>query len=38
MSQYVGCIVIPVSKQKMAAYREMAKKSADLWKEHGALQ
>ncbi len=38
MSQYVDCIVIPVLKSKLGAYREMSKRSGAVWKEHGALR
>lgn len=35
---YVDGFVVPVPKAKVAAYRAMAQKGAELWKEHGALE
>jgi len=34
---YVDGFVLPVQKKKVAAYRSMAKLSAKVWLEHGAL-
>jgi uncharacterized protein YbaA (DUF1428 family) len=34
---YVDGIVVPVPKKKLAAYRRMADKSGQIWREHGAL-
>jgi uncharacterized protein YbaA (DUF1428 family) len=34
---YVDGFVIPVSKNKVAAYRSMARKAAKVWRDHGAL-
>lgn len=34
---YVDGFVVPVPKDKIEAYREMASKAGALWKEHGAL-
>jgi uncharacterized protein YbaA (DUF1428 family) len=34
---YFDFMVTPVPKSKLAAYRAMAKKSAKLWKKHGAI-
>ena len=35
---YVDGFVVPVRKNKLARYRSMAKKSAKIWREHGALE
>ena len=37
MAHYVDGFVIPVPKKKLAEYRQMARKSAKVWREHGAL-
>jgi uncharacterized protein YbaA (DUF1428 family) len=37
MSHYDG-FVVPVPKDKIGAYREMAEKAGRIWKEHGALE
>jgi uncharacterized protein YbaA (DUF1428 family) len=34
---YVDGFVVPVPKQKLAAYTEMARKAGSIWREHGAL-
>jgi uncharacterized protein YbaA (DUF1428 family) len=34
---YVDGFVVPVPKKNLAAYKKMAKKSAKVWREHGAL-
>jgi uncharacterized protein YbaA (DUF1428 family) len=34
---YVDGFVIPVSKDKLDAYREMAQRGSEVWLEHGAL-
>ena len=34
---YVDGFVLPVQRKKVAAYRTMAKLSAKVWLEHGAL-
>jgi uncharacterized protein YbaA (DUF1428 family) len=34
---YVDGFVVPVQKKKVAAYRSMAKLSAKVWLQHGAL-
>src|SRR5690349_9053054 len=34
---YVDGFVLPVVKKKLAAYRSMAKLSAKVWLDHGAL-
>ena len=35
---YIDGLVIPVRKNNLAAYRSMAKKSAKIWREYGALE
>jgi uncharacterized protein YbaA (DUF1428 family) len=35
---YVDGFVIPVPKDKVAAYTAMAKKAAKIWIEHGAIE
>ncbi len=35
---YIDGFVIPVPKDKMDAYKKMAKLASEVWKEHGALQ
>ena len=35
---YVDGFVVPVPKNKIAAYRRMARKAGKIWREHGALQ
>ncbi len=35
---YVDGFVVPIPKNNMDAYREMAKKAGALWREHGALE
>jgi uncharacterized protein YbaA (DUF1428 family) len=35
---YVDGFVLPVLKKKVSVYRSMAKKSAKVWKDHGALE
>jgi len=35
---YVDGFLVPVPKNNVQAYREMAQKCADIWREHGALQ
>jgi len=34
---YVDGFVVPVSKDKIDAYKAMARKAGEIWKEHGAL-
>ena len=34
---YVDGFVIPVPKKNIAAYRRLALKASQVWKEHGAL-
>ncbi len=37
MAQYVDGFVVPVPKNKVAAYRALARKAGKIWREHGAL-
>lgn len=37
MSKYVDSFLIPVPKERLDEYKEMAELSAKVWKEHGAL-
>jgi uncharacterized protein YbaA (DUF1428 family) len=34
---YIDGFVIPVPKDKIDAYREMARRCGEVWREHGAL-
>lgn len=36
--KYVDGYVIPVPKENLQAYREMAKMGGEIWKKHGALE
>ncbi len=38
MNKYVDGFVVPVPKDKIEAYRQMAAKASEVWKEHGALE
>ena len=38
MPHYVDGFVVPVPKNKLDAYRRMARKAGRVWIEHGALQ
>ena len=38
MTKYIDGFVLPVSKNKIAAYRKMAKEGAKMWKKYGALE
>src|SRR5258708_26646851 len=38
MARYVDGIVVPVTKNSLAAYRRMAQKSGKVWREYGALE
>ncbi len=38
MSKYVDGFVLPVPKENIERYREIAQKAGEIWKEHGALQ
>ena len=35
---YVDGFVVPVPKDKLGAYRRMAKKAGKVWRDHGALE
>jgi uncharacterized protein YbaA (DUF1428 family) len=35
---YVDGFVLPVPKNKLAAYRRMARAAGKIWREHGALE
>jgi uncharacterized protein YbaA (DUF1428 family) len=35
---YVDGFVVPVPKKNLPAYRRMAQKSGEVWREHGALE
>ena len=37
MAKYVDGFVLPVSKDKLEAYKKMAKKGAKMWKAYGAI-
>lgn len=37
MPRYVDGFLLVVPKKNMAAYRRMAKKGCEVWKDHGAL-
>ena len=37
MATYVDGFVLPVPKDKVSAYRRLARKAGEVWKEHGAL-
>jgi len=38
MEKYVDGFVIPIAKEHVGKYKEMAQKAGELWKEHGALE
>ncbi len=38
MERYVDGFVIPIAKENVGKYKEMAQKAGELWKEHGALE
>ena len=37
MAKYVDGFVLPVPRKSIDAYREMARRSGKVWREHGAL-
>ncbi|UVT14915.1 MAG: DUF1428 domain-containing protein [Nitrospira sp.] len=37
MARYVDGFVLPVPKKKLNAYRRLAQKAGQIWREHGAL-
>lgn len=38
MGKYVDGFVIPIAKENVEKYREMAQKAGQVWKEYGALE
>lgn len=38
MSTYLDGFVIPIPRNKIDAYKEIATKACAIWKEHGALE
>ncbi len=38
MSKYIDGFVIPIAKENIEQYREMAQKAGEIWKEKGALE
>src|SRR5688500_10522653 len=38
MANYVDGFVLPVPRKNLEAYRKLAKRSAKIWREHGALE
>ena len=38
MGKYVDGFLIPIAKEKVEEYREMAQKAGEVWMEHGALE
>jgi len=38
MSHYVDAYVLPLPKNNVEAYRKMAQKAGEVWREHGALE
>lgn len=38
MPKYVDGFVIPVPEKNLTEYRNIARKAAKIWKEHGALE
>ena len=38
MEKYVDGFLIPIAKDKVSEYREIAQKAGEVWKEHGALE
>ena len=38
MAKYVDGFVLPVPKNKLAAYRRLSVKAGKVWREHGALE
>ena len=37
MSKYIDSFIIPVPKDKFDEYKKLAQISADVWREHGAI-
>lgn len=38
MERYVDGFLIPIAKDKVGEYIEMAQKAGEVWKEHGAIE
>ncbi len=38
MERYVDGFVIPIAKDQVNQYKEIAEKAGAIWKEHGALE
>ncbi len=38
MGKYIDGFVLPVAKDNVEKYREIAEKAGAIWKEHGALE
>jgi len=38
LEKYVDGFLIPIAKDKVSKYREIAQKAGEVWKEHGALE
>ena len=38
MARYVDGFVVPVPKKNLQAYRRMARKAGQVWRDHGALE
>jgi uncharacterized protein YbaA (DUF1428 family) len=38
MGKYVDGFVIPIAKENIESYAEIAQKAGEVWKEHGALE
>jgi uncharacterized protein YbaA (DUF1428 family) len=37
MGKYVDGFVLPIAKENVEKYKEMAQRASEIWKEHGAL-
>src|SRR5262245_40760160 len=37
MAHYIDGFILPIAKDKLAAYRRLATEAGKIWKEHGAL-
>ena len=38
MSQYIDGFVLSIPKDKLGAYKKLATKAGNIWREHGALE
>lgn len=38
MERYVNGFLLPIAKDNIGKYKEIAAKSGEVWKEHGALE